>query len=550
MRFSFVFGKAKLWLTSVQMNIIAFCVLYAIAGLVLFHISLFSFAIDHLAQTQALLSSRVSILSQLVLLIFFPTFLWLMLVSLISQRLVKPVAILLWVGSAIAYYFMSQYQVILDRTMMGNVFNTDTREVSELLTLKFFGYVLLCGGGPALIFSFVHIKRVSFWKRLGALLLALFLALGFTYVNGKTWLWFDQNAKKIGGMLLPSSYLINTGRYYSDVWARGRTQTFLPPLSINQKDNVLVILVIGESARRDHFSLYGYSKLTNPLLSQDKVMVLPNTTACATYTTEAVGCILSHLGSQTPTTTLYEPLPSYLFRHQVKVLWASNNWGEPPVKVSQYVKAQEIRQQCKAADCRELENDGALLYQLNTWITPSITENTFVVLHQIGSHGPAYDTRYLPEYEIFKPVCHSVDLQQCSRDALVNAYDNTILNTDHFLHQIILKLRALKGVPSVLIYLSDHGESLGESGVYLHGLPYSIAPAAQKEIPLLIWMSDTFKQKRGWSDSAFQKQWLSSDPQKAFSQDVVFHSVLGAFGVNSSASSLVYKPEFNLFHHE
>jgi lipid A ethanolaminephosphotransferase len=242
--------------------------------------------------------------------------------------------------------------------------------------------------------------------------------------------------------------------------------------------------------------------------------------------------MLSHGDGGWHIATAYEPLPSYLQRHGIDVIWRTNNFGEPPIKVRTYQRAEDIPGACSGSSCRY---DEALLHGLEQLIGSSTSRRLFIVLHQHGSHGPVYTTGYPPRFEVFKPVCASVELNRCTPAELVNAYDNTILYTDDLLHRTIELLRRIPS-PSVMLYVSDHGESLGEKGLYLHGAPYSIAPDVQKGIPFLVWMSDEFKERAGVTNATLARR-------NTASQANVFHSVMGAFGMRSD----VYDPALDLF---
>ena len=229
-------------------------------------------------------------------------------------------------------------------------------------------------------------------------------------------------------------------------------------------------------------------------------------------------------------------MPDYLQRHGVEVIWRSNNGGEPPLKVALYQRADDIRKGCTGTGCERLAFDEALLYRLKDLLADSTSRRIFVVLHPAGSHGPTYYRKVPRAFARFQPVCTSVDLGRCSPQSLVNAYDNSILYTDHFLAETIGILQAIPQSASAMIYLSDHGESLGERGFYLHGAPNSIAPDEQRAVPFLVWMSPAFRASRSVSATDM----LAKAP---FSDDNIFHSVLGAFG----GSSAVYRPAFDLF---
>jgi lipid A ethanolaminephosphotransferase len=217
----------------------------------------------------------------------------------------------------------------------------------------------------------------------------------------------------------------------------------------------------------------------------------------------------------------------------VEVIWRSKNWGEAPITVSSYLTSNELKVQCQGIDCNY---DGVLLAGLKEQIENATSDKVFVVLHQTGSHGPAYNKKYPPEFEHFTPVCDSVELSKCSSESLLNAYDNTILYNDDFLARLTQTLQSLSVQSSAYLYLSDHGESLGENGLYLHGTPYSLAPKQQLEIPFIVWMSDTFQRQH-----QVQPQQLRDRPEN--SQDEIFHSVMGALGLTSE----FYRPDLDIF---
>ena len=312
-----------------------------------------------------------------------------------------------------------------------------------------------------------------------------------------------------------------------------REQALLPAANFLAHEKTLVVLVIGEAARAQDFSLYGYARPTNPRLTEAGVVALPHARACSTYTTASVLCILSHLDPGGPFTRAYETLPSYLQRHGIDVIWRTTNWGEPPLQVQTLQRADELRQDCQGEACGY---DEVLLHGLERRIRASTRDRIFVVLHQSGSHGPAYYEKYPKPFEAFTPVCKSVDPGQCTPAELLNAYDNTILYTDHFLNRTIELLKAFPESATLLMYVSDHGESLGEHGLYLHGTPYAVAPDVQKDIPFLIWMSGAFRGKKTIAPPALAGE-------ASHSQAEVFHSVMGAFDMRSA----IYDPRLDLF---
>ena len=255
---------------------------------------------------------------------------------------------------------------------------------------------------------------------------------------------------------------------------------------------------------------YGYEKDTNPLLSQDNVTAL-DAKAAATYTTAGVKAILDHK----PSGKLYEILPNYLYRSGVDVIWRTNNWGEPPVHIEKFMKAKKLKEMYPDADDRY---DGILLAGLKEQIMESTAEKIFIVLHTSTSHGPTYNKKYPAEFEKFTPVCTTVEMSKADPVELMNAYDNTIVYTDYLIHSVIEILKEMTDRRSCMLYVSDHGESLGEGNLYMHGVPMSVAPAEQIEIPFIVWTSEDGRNIK--------------DIEEA-SQYHVFHSVLDHLGVSS-----------------
>ncbi|MDI1301311.1 MAG: phosphoethanolamine--lipid A transferase EptA [bacterium] len=511
-------------------RVTTFILVAALFNAILYHRPLYQFAIANLDYSTH--GGLLTLATVFFLLVFITTVI-LALLSLISQHLIKPICILAAPCNALALYFIETYGVVLDKSMMGNVFNTDFAEASSYYSPRLLVYLLVLGVVPCWFLLRVHVQKTRFLQRAAFLFLVLFVGGGWIYAGSKTWLWFDKNASKLGGRMMPWSYVINASRYHVAHLMASRTQTLLPPARFVGNEKTIVFLVIGESARAKNFSLYGYPRLTNPLLAHSGIVALPGSRACATYTTAAVLCILSPVDTGWQLSSSYEPLPNYLQRQGIDVIWRANNWGSPPLKVQTYERSEDLQKGCTGDSCNY---DEVLLSALEQRIRSSTKNKIFVVLHQSGSHGPSYYTKYPKQFEVFKPACQSVDLHQCSNAELVNAYDNTILYTDDFLYRAIGLLKNFQNTATMLMYLSDHGESLGEHGLYLHGTPYSIAPDVQKDIPFLVWMSDTFKQKNGAPIAPLVRQ-------TSYSQANVFHSVMGAFDMRSE----IYNHQLDIF---
>lgn len=507
-----------------------FIVITTLVNMIIYHMPLYTFTLVNLDYWS--LYGVLTFITLLVI-IFMSTTTILFLLVILTQHLLKPVLILIALGNSIALYFVSTYQIILDRSMMGNVFNTNFVEATSYLHPKLFIYCFVFGILPSWLLLKTRIQYTTRFRLIPPVFAIIIVCLGWIYFVSSTWLWFDQNSKKLGGAIMPWSYVVNAIRHHAVQLKVSQKQTLLPPATFSGNEKTVVILVIGESARAQNFSLYGYDKPTNPLLAQSDVIALNNAIACATYTTASINCMLSHTDTSSGFYHQYETLPSYLQRHGIDVIWRTNNWGEPPMNVQDFHRGSDLRGTCEGSGCGY---DEVLLSGLAKRIQSSKRQKIFVVLHQTGSHGPSYYTKYPKQFETFKPTCKSVELHKCTNQELINAYDNTILYTDYFLSETIHLLEKLKETSTMLMYVSDHGESLGEYGLYLHGTPFSIAPDVQKKVPFIIWMSDKFIAQKGLSNATFPRK-------NNHTHKNIFHSIMTAFDMHSE----VYNEQFDIF---
>lgn len=508
----------------------AFILAFSAINAVLYQLPLYRFAFSELDIFTLAGVLAVSTLFMMVMLLTLGAF---FLIALVSQHLLKPLAMFFAFGNSIALYFIQSYQVVLDKQMMGNVFNTNTAEAGSYLHSAFFLHIILFGVLPMWLLSRITLKHTSRLRLAAALILSLTLCIGWIYANAQSWLWIDKHARKLGGMIMPWSYVINSARYQTEKFMQSRTMEKLPPAHFLKQGKTIVVLVIGESARAANFSLYGYARNTNPLLTDAGAVAIRNAHSCATYTTASIQCMLAHVDTSSTLIHNYEALPSYLQSNGVDVIWISNNWGEPPLKVGTYLRASEVSKDCQGSGC---QLDEGMLTGLEKRIASSTSDKVFIVLHQSGSHGPDYFNHYPSDLEKFTLTCRSVQVQECSAEELTNAYDDTILFTDRFLSKTIATLRSIPNASTAMIYASDHGESLGEQGLYLHGTPYSLAPDVQKDIPYIVWMSPTFKKAKSLAADA-----ALSHAQHA--HETIFHSVMGAFDMRSD----IYKPQLDIF---
>ena len=486
---------------------------------ILFHYPFFKFVFNNVDYKSF---TGVSIIVSLVIAMLVANAFALFLIFFFSRLVGKILLVLFFIINAVAVYFINTYSVIIDESMIGNVLNTNYSESSSFFSIKLVLYVVFLGILPSIFIIKAKIITVTVKKFLVSISLTLLFLLTLAFANASNWLWIDKNSKTLGGLAMPWSYAVNIPLFYIHQFKKNEKEILLPDATIKDNEKSVVILVIGESARSENFSLYGYPKNTNPLLSKIPNVSHFNATSDATYTTAGVKSIVEHEN----TDELYEILPNYLYRNNVDVIWRTTNWGEPPVHIKNYQNREVLMPNCKGDGC---DYDGILLSGLKEQILASKKNKILIVLHTSTSHGPTYSKKYPAQFEIFKPVCNSVELGNCSHTELVNAYDNTIVYTDYLLANVIEDLKQLQEYKSAMIFVSDHGESLGENNLYMHGLPRSIAPKQQYEIPFIVWTSD---------NSARQMK-----PNKILTQNYVFHSVLNFLNIQSP----VYKEQMNIF---
>ena len=495
-----------------------FALLMSILTFLFFHLPFFTFVFKNLDYKSMngifLVLSIVVVMLVLNALVFY-------LICYLSRVVAKYLLVLFFVINAVAVYFINTYSVIIDESMIGNVLNTKYEESASFFSIKLIVYIILLGVIPGIYIFKAKIIKPALRKVLISTSLTLLFILTLVFANASNWLWIDKNSKTLGGLAMPWSYTVNLSLFYIHKHKENEKEILLPNATLKDSTKSVVVLVIGESARSQNFSLYGYDKNTNPLLSKTDQVYHFEATSCATYTTAGVKCMLGYKD----TDELYEILPNYLYRNNVEVVWRTTNWGEPPVHIKNYQNREFLMQGCKGNGCNY---DEVLLSGLKEQILASNKNKILIILHTSTSHGPTYSKKYPPQFETFKPVCNSVELGNCSHTELINAYDNTIIYTDYLLHTLIEDLKQLKEYQSAMLFVSDHGESLGEKNLYMHGLPKSIAPKEQYEIPFIVWVSDDSKQLK---------------PIKVLTQSYVFHSVLNFLGVQSP----VYDEQMNIF---
>lgn len=479
-----------------------------------------------------------------------------LLVSLPAFKYVfKPWLVILLIAGAVTSYYMQSYNVLINRDMIQNVVETDYKEASQLFSWKMLFYVILLGIIPAILVtqlpvSYHSLRREVTYKLVTCAVSFLGIAL-IAAVFYQDYASLFRNNRHIRDQVLPLNYLYASYAYADSVLAAptGKINALgsdakLKPSWTGQQRKVVSVIIVGETARAANFSLGGYTRDTNPNLKKQDIVYFNNFHSCGTATAVSVPCMFSNFGRKKfdgSEAKHNENLLDVIQRAGLSVLWRDNNSGCKGV--CDRVNYDDVGHLANTNLCNSRECfDQVLLEQFKEKIefyTPAGKQGIVVVLHQHGSHGPDYFQRVPPEFEVYKPICRTNQLQECTQAEIVNAYDNTIVYSDYVIANIITFLKThQQEYDSSLLYLSDHGESLGENNLYLHGLPYAVAPDEQTHVPALFWMSAGFADR-------FQvdKSCLHQHAGDAYSHDNLFHSMLGLLDIDTSA----YNPALDLF---
>ena len=446
----------------------------------------------------------------------------------------------------LAAYVMDSYGVVVDDTMLLNVLKTDAKESLDLVTIKLLFYVVFLFVTPMFLIYKIQLKETLFKKdlvfKLKTISISIIIILVMLISFGKFYASFLRENKPLRYYTNPTYWIYSMGKFGSSFFKNptkvleviGKNSI----ISVHDIDRELIILVVGETARRDRFSLNGNKNETNPLLKKENVLSFTNTTSCGTSTAISVPCMFSHFGrnkfSVDDANSTENLLDVLSHTKEVNVLWRDNNSDSKGVAIR--AKFEDYKSSTTNSICDPECRDVGMLVGLQKYIDDVREKDILIVLHQMGNHGPAYYKRYPKEFEVFKPVCQTSELAKCTNEEITNAYDNAILYTDYFLAKVIelLKANSIK-FNTAMLYVSDHGESLGENGIYLHGLPYMMAPKEQKDVAMIMWFG-------GEMETETNYVMLKKRLNMPYSHDNVFHTILGMFEVESSA----YKPEMDI----
>ncbi len=480
----------------------------------------------HLIAVYPLTPANAGFLGSLAIGLGVFTFLFLTLISF--GRLLRPVLAVLLIVAAGAAHFMDQYNVVIDHSMISNLMQTDFAEASDLWSLSLLLRVLLLGVLPAIAVCICPLERQSWrralWHQSRDTVISLVLILGLVLGFSRFYASFFREHKPLRSYANPTYLAYSLGKYLGKHYG-ARSQPVKPlgldaHIPATDQDRELIILVVGEATRADHFALNGYSRETTPLLRSNGAISFAQMYSSGTSTAYSVPCMFSNFPRELFSESkgaVNENLLDVLQHGGVHVLWRDNNSDSKGVALR--VPYQDYKTPKKNPVCDAECRDEGMLAGLQNYIDSQSTGDIVIVLHQMGNHGPAYYKRYPSEFERFYPTCKTNQLEECSNEEIVNAYDNVVLYTDYFLGKVIDLLRQNdQRFETAMVYMSDHGESLGEYGVYLHGLPYAMAPDSQKHIAAAIWFGQRF---------AIDRDKLRAKAGERYSHTNFFHTVLG-----------------------
>ena len=511
-------------------SLFAFSCIVSIGTLLLYNIPFFNYVSQNTNEsTGGIIFLQASLVIIMLALNFMLTYLSMWLLRIVARILLAIFAII----NATAVYFIITYSAIINATTIENVFNTRYSEASGFFSWSLWLFIAVFGVLPAL-YCLMQPVVIGKAKKLGIYCgSSLAIILLVASLNISQTLWISQHDTELGGLLQPWSYVVNTCRVISSYQDEQAEEIKLPDGTITDHEKTVVVLVIGESARKANFQLYGYHRDTNPLLSRQEGLKVYQATACATYTTAGTKAILEPKDSG----DLYELLPNYAFRTGVDVSWRTSNWGEPPIHIDEYLTDTDLSDLYQG---RSNDYDDILYYGLRERIESSKKDKVLIILHTSTSHGPKYADKYPKQFEVYKPVAKNIEEGEKNIGMLINAYDNTIRYTDFLLNSLINTLREMKDWHSAMIFISDHGESLGENKMFMHGLPMKLAPKVQYEIPFLVWTSDGF---RTYKQTSSSQEAPEGELPAVLEQHYIFHSVLNLLSIQSPA----YNKDYDIF---
>lgn len=468
------------------------------------------------------------------------------------KYLLKPFFIVLTLLSSSVFFAAYQYNVVFDYGMIENTFQTHPAEALMYVNLASITNLLLTGLLPSYLIYKADIHYQPFFKELLhklAFMLLMFVGIGIVaFFYYQDYAAFGRNNSELRRYIVPTYFVSSASKYLNEHYLQTPMeyqQLGLDAKNASRNPNTkpnLLVFVVGETARSMSYPYYGYNKPTNAHTQNQGLIAFNDTSSCGTATAVSLPCMFSRMGRAD-----YDPrranaqdtVIDVLSHSGIKVQWFDNDSGCKGVcdQVENLtIDLKSDPKLCSGQYCF----DQVLLNKLDKILAVAPSQDTVIFLHIIGSHGPTYYLRYPPEHRKFIPDCPRSDIQNCSQEELINTYDNTILYTDFILSEVVNKLKGKQDMfDTAMLYLSDHGESLGEKGMYLHGAPYSIAPKEQTSVPMLAWVSNDFSQDNQLNMTCVAQR----AEQGGFSHDNLFDSLLGLMNVKTT----VYQSQLDIF---
>ncbi|ELC9521585.1 phosphoethanolamine--lipid A transferase [Vibrio alginolyticus] len=461
----------------------------------------------------------------------------------------KPFFIILIIVSSMVSYASYNYGTLFDSGMIANIVETDSSEASSYLSAHSVIWTLIMGVIPAIIVFKVKLQsqrhQLLYFSvtKLVSMLSSLAVIAVIASVYYQDYASVGRNNSHLKKIIIPTQFVYSATGYVKEKYFTTPEPYREIGTDAKQSDSAvqqaqskptLLVFVVGETARTQNYQLNGYTRETNPYTSKLDVISFQDVASCGTATAVSVPCMFSQLTRNEFERTKADNQDNALdimLRAGVDLIWKENDGGDKEVahKIKKIeVDRKQVSPMCNGQTCYDM----ALLDHFDQEVA-DMHGNRVVAMHLIGSHGPTYFQRYPRDNAFFKPDCSRADIENCSIEQIVNTYDNTIRYTDLVLAETIKKLKALESeYNTALIYISDHGESLGENGLFLHGMPYGLAPDFQKRVPLIMWLSSGFKQAKQINTDCLYKQAQNAGQ---YSHDNVFHSLLGIMDVQTQA---------------
>lgn len=469
--------------------------------------------------------------------------------------LTKPFFALLILLSAAVSYAGFNYGTLFDSDMIANIVETDSSEAGSYFSLYSLVWMIGMGIIPALLLIITPIqKNKSFFNLILRKLTSMAISL---VVIGTVAMMYYQDYASVGRnnsylrqLIIPTQLVYSIGKYVHRTYLA--TPIIYREIGLDAKQTpqalsaatdkpTLVVFVLGETARSQNYQLNGYSRPTNSYTKALNVISFQDVSSCGTATAVSVPCMFSSFTRDNYSRQAADNQDNFLDilkRAQVGLFWIENDGGDKNVATNIdkiEIDRSRVDELCNGQTCYDM----AMLENFEKNID-KMQGNRMLLMHLIGSHGPTYFQRYPQDKKVFQPDCPRADIENCTVDQIINTYDNTILYTDYVIAQTIEKLNTLEDkYNTALIYISDHGESLGENGLFLHGMPYGLAPAYQTQVPMMFWTSPGFEREKSLNTTCLR----NNAQQKTYSQDNLFHSMLGIMDITTE----VYNPHMDLF---